>query len=246
MTVLLELAARRAAQPPPSLELVFTVAEETACGQALDVGGLRFAVRLRDRPRQPDRRGDAAPTYQRLVASSRGGGTPGPPDRAQREPPRRRSQDEPGRLDEETTANIGIIEGGSGHRRRTLPDRGRARSIDRARCRLDIDACSWAASEHGCDVDVQVASCSSGPRPPVDPAQLAMAALQLRAGGRRVTGGGSDANALIASGSTASCWRTGTAANHARGERSRCPPGPDAGDLRGDRRRGGEVVRTRC
>jgi len=81
-----------------------------------------------------------------------------------------------------------------------------------------VDACSWAASEHGCDVDVQVTELFRGYRSDGGsiPAQLAMAALE-RCGheGRRVaTGGGSDANALIASGFDCVLLANGTDANH--------------------------------
>ena len=65
-----------------------------------------------------------------------------------------------GRLDEETTANVGVIEGGTasnivaGHCRIL----GEARSIDSDRAASTVgamvDACTWAATEHGCDVDV--------------------------------------------------------------------------------------------
>jgi len=81
-----------------------------------------------------------------------------------------------------------------------------------------VDACSWAASEHGCDVDVQVTELFRGYRSDGGsiPAQLAMAALE-RCGyeARRVaTGGGSDANALIASGFDCVLLANGTDANH--------------------------------
>ena len=76
-----------------------------------------------------------------------------------------------GRLDDETTANVGVIAGGVGleRRRRALPDRGRGalarrdegRRGDRRRC---VDACTWAASEHGCDVDVDVTEIFRGYR----------------------------------------------------------------------------------
>ena len=62
VAVLIELAARAARAPPAAvgIELVFTVAEEDGLrgAKALDLGALRAAVRLRARPREPDRRGD--------------------------------------------------------------------------------------------------------------------------------------------------------------------------------------------
>ena len=75
-----------------------------------------------------------------------------------------------GRLDEETTANVGVIEGGTasnvvaGHCR----IEGEARSIDGERAARSIgemvDACTWAAGEHDCDVDVEVSEMFRGYR----------------------------------------------------------------------------------
>ena len=67
-----------------------------------------------------------------------------------------------GRLDEETTANVGVIAGGTsgnvvpGHCRIVAE----ARSLDADRAAAVAgeltEACAWGASEHGCDVDVRV------------------------------------------------------------------------------------------
>ena len=129
-----------------------------------------------------------------------------------------------GRLDEETTANVGIIEGGTasnivaGHCRIL----GEARSIDSDRAAATagamVDACTWAATEHGCDVDAQLIEMFRGYRtaPGSVPLQLADAALR-RCGIEPVqtaTGGGSDANALIAGGWECVLLANGTSANH--------------------------------
>src|SRR6266480_2823902 len=67
------------------------------------------------------------------------------------------SRMELGRLDDETTANVGVITGGTasnvvaGHCRVD----GEARSLDDEKASEAIgamvDACTWAASEHQCD-----------------------------------------------------------------------------------------------
>jgi tripeptide aminopeptidase len=129
-----------------------------------------------------------------------------------------------GRLDDETTANIGIIDGGTasnvvpGHCRIL----GEARSVDSERAAATIgemvDACTWAAGEHGCDVDAQVSEMFRGYRldPKSVPVQVASEALR-RVGHEPslvATGGGSDANALVASGYEAILLANGTEANH--------------------------------
>jgi tripeptide aminopeptidase len=233
VTVLLELAARHAATPPPvGLELLFTVAEEDGLrgAKALDVGSLRspfgFVV---DHASPIGEVIDAAPTYQRLVAEFEGeeahaGIKPEAGHSAIAAAAAAIAAMELGRLDDDTTANVGIIEGGSasnivaGHCR----IEGEARSIDPERAASTVgamvDACSWAASEHGCDVDVQVTELFRGYRADAGsiPAKLAVAALEkcgLEAK-RVATGGGSDANALIASGFDCVLLANGTDANH--------------------------------
>ena len=97
-----------------------------------------------------------------------------------------------------------------------------ARSIDDARASATIgamvDACTWAASETGCDVDVEVVEMFRGYRlaSGTEPVKVARAALE-RTGHepRQVsTGGGSDANALIAAGYDCALLANGTEANH--------------------------------
>jgi tripeptide aminopeptidase len=129
-----------------------------------------------------------------------------------------------GRLDEETTANVGLIEGGSASN--VVPGHctvdGEARSIDEARASDTIgamvDSCTWAASEHGCDVDVEVREMFRGYRlsSSAEPVRVAREALE-RCGfeAREVsTGGGSDANALVAGGFDCVLLANGTEANH--------------------------------
>jgi tripeptide aminopeptidase len=238
VTVLLELAARHAAQPPAAgIELIFTVAEEDGLrgAKALDLGTLRspfgFVI---DHASPIGEVIDSAPTYQRLIAEFQGeeahsGINPEDGHNAIAAAAAAVAAMELGRLDEETTANIGIIEGGSasnivaGHCRIL----GEARSIDTERASATVgsmvDACTWAASEHGCDVDVQVIEMFRGYRADSGsaPVRLAIAALE-RCGQdarRTATGGGSDANALIASGWDCVLLANGTEANHTPQER---------------------------
>jgi tripeptide aminopeptidase len=234
VTVLIELAARHAAEAPAvGLELIFTVAEEDGLrgAKALDIEALKspfgFVI---DHASPIGEVIDAAPTYQRLDAEFRGveahaGIKPEEGHSAIAAAAAAVAAMELGRLDEETTANVGVIEGGSasnivaGHCRIL----GEARSIDPDRAAAAVgsmvDACTWAASEHGCDVDAQVIEMFRGYRAESNstPVRLATAALERcgQEARRTATGGGSDANALIASGWDCVLLANGTAANHA-------------------------------
>ena len=233
VTVLMELAARHASQPPPiGLELIFTVAEEDGLrgAKALDIAGLRshfgFVI---DHASPIGEVIEAAPTYQRLEADFKGaeahaGIRPEDGHNAIAAAAAAVAAMELGRIDEETTANVGVIEGGSASNIVAGRCRieGEARSIDPGRAAGTVgsmvDACTWAASEHGCDVDVQVTELFRGYRAEAGstPVRLATAALE-RCGHeprRVVTGGGSDANALVASGFDCVLLANGTKANH--------------------------------
>ncbi|HKP19371.1 MAG TPA: M20/M25/M40 family metallo-hydrolase [Gaiellaceae bacterium] len=109
-----------------------------------------------------------------------------------------------GRLDEETSANVGTIEGGVA--RNIVPDRcsisAEARSHDEAKL-ADVvqellDACTFAASLTGCEVETEVDRSYRGYRFRRDdePVRLARGALE-RAGVEpffTLSGGGADAN----------------------------------------------------
>ena len=213
--------------PPVGLELVFTVAEEDGLRGAkeLDISIAALAVRLRARPREPDRRGD----HRGADLQAAGRRVQGHEAHAGIRPEDGRSAIAAaaaaiaamklGRLDEETTANVGMIEGGTASNvvAGPLPDRWARRgasttSAPRATIGAMVDACTWAASEHGCDVDVEVSEMFRGYR--LDPRSEAVA-LASEALGRCgheprevATGGGSDANALVAAGSTPCCSPT--------------------------------------
>jgi len=233
VTVLMELAARHAADPAPiGLELVFTVAEEDGLRGAseLDISALRapFGYVL-DHATPIGELIVAAPTYKRLIAEFTGqeahaGINPEDGHSAIAAAAAAVAEMKLGRLDEETTANVGMIEGGTasnvvaGHCRIL----GEARSVEGERAAATIgtmvDACTWAAGEHGCDVDAQVIEMFRGYR--LDPKSEAVRIAEeaLRRTGHEpqlvATGGGSDANALVASGYEAVLLANGTKANH--------------------------------
>ena len=114
------------------------------------------------------------------------------------------SRMELGRLDDDTTANVGLITGGTsgnvvpGH----CAIHAEARGIDAARAAEVAgqisDACAWGASEHGCDVDVRIEELFRGYKVPSGSPSLALAEASLRAicvePERAGIGGGSDAN----------------------------------------------------
>ena len=237
VTVLMELAARHVADPGPlGLELVFTVAEEDGLRGAkeLDIPALRapFGYVL-DHATPIGEVIVAAPTYKRLIAEFTGqeahaGINPEDGRSAIAAAAAAVAEMKLGRLDEETTANVGIIEGGTasnvvaGHCRIL----GEARSVDGERAATTIgemvDACTWAAGQQGCDVDAQVIEMFRGYRldPRSEPVRIAAEALR-RTGHEPefvATGGGSDANALVASGYQAVLLANGTEANHTPGE----------------------------
>jgi tripeptide aminopeptidase len=234
VTVLVELAARHAQGPPPpvGLELLFTVAEEDGLRGAkeLDLDGLRSPYGfVLDHASPIGEVIVAAPTYKRLFAEFEGreahsGIRPEEGRSAIQAAAAAIAGMKLGRLDEETTANVGVISGGTasnvvaGHCRVD----GEARSLDDERASETIgamvDACTWAASEHECDVDVEVREVFRGYRLPSSATCVAIARSALERCGvepREVsTGGGSDANALTAAGFECVLLANGTEANH--------------------------------
>jgi tripeptide aminopeptidase len=234
VTVLVELAARAATglPLPVGLELVFTVAEEDGLRGAkeLDLGALRspFGFVL-DHASPIGEVITAAPTYNRIEAEFHGaeahaGIRPEDGHSAIAAAAAAVSAMELGRLDEETTANVGVIGGGTASN--VVPGLCRidaeARGLDETRAALAtqgmVDACAWAAGEHGCDLEVDVREMFRGYRlrssaPPVEVAREAL----RRCGHEPVetaTGGGSDANAFNARGFEAVLLANGTEANH--------------------------------
>ena len=233
VTVLVELAARHAQTPPPvGLELVFTVAEEDGLrgAKALDLGSLLSPYGFVFDHASPI--GEvivAAPTYERLAADFQGaeahaGIRPEDGRNAIAAAAAAIGEMKLGRLDEETTANVGTISGGTATN--VVPGECRieaeARSLDGARASDAIgsmtDACTWAAGEFDCDVAIDVFEMFRGYRVPKDAQSVAVARAALERRGHEprevATGGGSDANALMAAGYEALLLANGTEANH--------------------------------
>lgn len=233
VAVFMELVARHAAEPPPiGIELLLTVAEEQGLrgAKAFDAGLLRSRCGfVLDHASAIGEVIVTSPTQQSVRADFVGveahaGIRPEDGNSAIAAAAAAISRMELGRLDEETTANVGVIAGGTsgnvvpGHceivaEARSL-DAGRAAEVAGALS----DACAWGASEHGCDADVRIEELFRGYKiPPSSPA-LALAEAGLRKAGfepeRTATGGGSDANALIVDGFDCVLLANGTEANH--------------------------------
>ena len=237
VAVLVELAARHVALPARSgLELVFTVAEEDGLRGAkeLELGSLRsqFGFAL-DHATAIGEVITAAPTYQRIVAEFEGleahaGIRPEDGHSAIEAAAAAVAAMNLGRLDAETTANVGVIRGGvaSNVVAGSCRVEAEARSLDDARVAAAtaamVDACTWAGGEHRCDVDVDVTEVFRGYRQPSSSPAVAVARAALERCGiapREVaTGGGSDANALVARGFDCVLLANGTADNHTPSE----------------------------
>lgn len=233
VAVLVELVAGMVEAPPPvGVELLFTVAEETGLKGAMefDLTNLRsdrlFVLDLADEIGQVVAR---SPFYQRLVAEITGAEA-----HAGIAPERGRSaivvaakaitSMELGRIDAETTANVGLIEGGTAPN--VVPGRcrivGEARSIDGERAGEVITGMARAiageASESGCEAEIETGQLHPGYEVPDDSPALALAELALSTCGfapeRITTGGGSDANVFRAAGVDALLLANGTFENH--------------------------------
>ena len=233
VTVITELGARLIEEPGPvGVELVFTVAEEQGLrgAAALDPEVLRSDMGfVLDHATPIGEVITAAPTYKKIRAEFRGieahaGIRPEAGRSAIEAATHAVATMDLGRLDPETTANVGVIEGGTAPNvvAGTCRLQAEARAVDAGRAedvaQRMIDACSWAAGEAGIDVDLLMETYFRGYRikPSSRPLEVARAALE-RCGiepVERTTGGGSDANALRAAGFDALLLANGTEANH--------------------------------
>jgi tripeptide aminopeptidase len=233
VAVLVELAARHARAPAPTgLELVFTVAEEEGLRGAkeLDLGTIRapFGYVL-DHASPIGELIAAAPTYQRLVAEFEGleahaGIRPEDGHSAIEAAAAAIAAMRLGRLDAETTANVGLIVGGTASNvvAKSCRIEAEARSLDDAKVAETtaamLDACTWAAGEHGCDVDLDLTEIFRAyrQRPGSRAMRLAREAMERCGIEPRdvTTGGGSDANALLERGYDCVLLANGTDANH--------------------------------
>jgi tripeptide aminopeptidase len=239
IAVILELARRCSIEGSPvGLELLFTTGEENALEgiKQFDVGRLQsdFGY-VFDHATPIGEVVTASPTYYRLAADFHGRAA-----HAGIRPEAGRSailaaalaiaRMPHGRIDEQTTANVGSIQGGAGSTN-IVPERCRlvaeTRSLDATRVEEMVsgivDAIHDGAAQAECDVDVVSERLFTGyKQKPSSPAVVA-AEEALRACGyepkRIVTGGGSDANVLEAGGFACVNVANGTEHNHEPTER---------------------------
>ena len=237
VAVFMELVARHASEPPPvGIELVLTVAEEQGLrgAKAFDVSTLRSDCGfVLDHASAVGEVIVTSPTQQRVLADFTGveahaGIRPEDGNSAIAAAAAAISRMELGRLDEQTTANVGVIAGGTSGN--VVPGHceivAESRSLDSERAAEVAgalsDACAWGASEHGCDADVRIEELFRGYKIPPSSRALALAEAGLRKAGfepeRTSTGGGSDANALIVAGFDCVLLANGTEANHTADE----------------------------
>jgi tripeptide aminopeptidase len=237
VAVFMELVARHAAEPPPvGIELVLTVAEEQGLrgAKAFDASVLRSRTGfVLDHAGPVGEVIVATPTQQKILADFMGveahaGIRPEDGSSAIAAAAAAVSRMELGRLDERTTANVGLIEGGTSGN--VVPGhcwiQAEARSLDSGRAAEVAgqisDACAWGASEHGCDVDVRLEELFRGYEVPSTSPALRLAEVGLRGAGleprQAAIGGGSDANVFRLGGFDAVLLANGTDAVHTADE----------------------------
>jgi tripeptide aminopeptidase len=239
VAVILEVARRVTVEGSPvGIEILFTVAEENGLlGAAhFDAGKLQSQYGyVFDHATPIGEVVTASPTYYRVGAEFHGRAA-----HAGIRPEEGRSAIfaaalaiaamPQGRIDPETTANVGSVSGGVGstnvvaERARLLAE---ARSLDPDKAEATvarmIDAISDGAAAAECDVDITTKRLFAGYRQKPSSPAVAVAEAALRACGyepRRIaTGGGSDANALEAAGFPCVNLANGTERNHESTER---------------------------
>lgn len=240
VAVALELARRltTADQPPEvGIELLFTVCEEIALRGAKAFDPSRLQSRFGYVFDHASPIGEvilASPTYYRIAADIHGRAA-----HAGIRPETGRSAIAAaaagiasmplGRLDPETTANVGTITGGTNAN--VVPEHchleAEARSLDAQRAEATataiVDHLQEAADAAECDLDVTLERMFDGYRTRPREPQVELAERALRACGYEakhiVTGGGSDANALQARGFPCTNLANGTERNHESTER---------------------------
>jgi tripeptide aminopeptidase len=240
VATMLALARRLTAVPTAiGVELLFTVGEELALGGAkeFEVGILRSRLGYTFDSASPV--GGvvvASPTHYRIAAELRGvaahaGVRPEMGRSAILAAARAIANMRLGRIDSETTANIGTIDGGSAAN--IVPDRcrvlGEARSLEAARAEQiasEIVECLTDAAndpECECDLDITMERQFDGYRVRPSSAEVTLAFSALRECGYEpqptTSGGGSDANALRARGLDVLNLANGTERNHEPSER---------------------------
>ena len=238
VAALLVLAARLEASPAAiSVELLFTVSEENGLhgAKAFDVKRLdsRFGF-VFDHATPIGEIVVGSPAYLRIDAVFRGraahaGVRPENGRSAIQAASRAIATMELGRLDSETTANVGVIAGGTATN--VVPERCRieaeVRGMDASRAEQVVtelvDHLQDAANAGECDLDVTVAPMFHGYRVEQRAPELLVAERALRACGYEprpiASGGGSDANALRLNGFACLNLADGSERNHEPGER---------------------------
>lgn len=239
MLVALERAVRESA--PVDLELLLTVEEEVALAgaKAFDVSTLTsdFGF-VYDHATPIGEIVLASPTYYRVAAeligkAAHAGIRPEAGRSAIVAAARAIAAMRLGRLDDDTTANVGWIDGGLAGATNVVPDRcailAETRSLDPRKAEASVaelvdhlhDAANDPACE--CDLDVAVERLFEGYRhrpssPAVQAAERALAACGYTP--RHIaSGGGADANAFEAAGFHCVCLANGTERNHEPTER---------------------------
>lgn len=239
VAVILQVARRAAIEGSPvGLELLFTVSEENALGgaKAFDAGRLRAEFGyVFDHASPIGEVVVASPTYYRIAAEFLGraahaGIRPEDGRSAILAAAHAVAAMPLGRLDEQTTANVGSIAGGVGSTN-VVPARCRllaeARSLDPERVEAAVarivDALTDGAAAAECDLDLTTEKLFEGYRTKPSAPAVVAAEAALRATGyeprRIVTGGGSDANALAVAGLECVNLANGTERNHEPTER---------------------------
>jgi tripeptide aminopeptidase len=243
VAVIVELGRRltgatRGGEPPPvGIEMLFTVCEEISLLGARAFDASRLDSRFGYVFDHATPIGDvvlAAPTLHRMVAEFHGraahaGVRPEDGRSAIAAAARAIAAMRLGRLDPETTANVGTIEGGTAIN--VVPERCRVeaevRSVDQSRVEAlataMIDHMQEAADAAECDLDVTVERMIQGFRARPKSREVMVAEQALRACGyepRHIsTGGASDANAFQAAGFPCINLADGTEHNHEPTER---------------------------
>jgi tripeptide aminopeptidase len=240
VAVILEVARRvTSARRPPELglELLFTICEEVSLrgSKAFDASRLdsRFGY-VFDHATPIGEVVLASPTHHRIDAEFHGraahaGVRPEVGRSAIAAASAAIAAMRLGRLDDETTANVGMIEGGTAIN--VIPERCRivaeVRSLDRDRAEAVatemIDHLQQGADAAECDLDVTVQRGFEGYRIRPRATEVTVAEEALRACGYEpthiVTGGASDANTLRVAGFPCVCLADGTEHNHEPTER---------------------------
>jgi tripeptide aminopeptidase len=240
VAAMLELAhvlMARAEQPEIGIELLFTVAEETGLNGAREFDVRRLGSNFGyvfDHASPIGEIITASPTHMHINAEIRGkaahaGLQPEHGVSAIVAAARAIVNMPQGRLDAETTANIGMVGGGTATN--VVPDRctvsAEVRAVEQEQ--LDryvtqaIDALQDAADSAGCDLDLKLQQMFTGYRSGNREAPVLLAAKALRRLGYepsyRSSGGGSDANAFRVNGFACTNIANGTERAHERTER---------------------------